>query len=190
MDRNNIVTLPHDRLRQKSEKISRFDDELERLVQNMIKASLDWEAYREHEFCVGLAAVQVDVLKKVVVLRDNLENKQDRAFTAVINPKIIKTYGIPEEDYEGCLSVSDIYGRVLRYPKVKVKAQTLEGDEVRITLEGFSARLMQHEIDHTNGIVFIDHIKDNPKAFFRLEPDGKIRPLDYKTEVINVDHLW
>jgi peptide deformylase len=58
---------------------------------------------------------------------------------------------------------------VPRYTKVRVKATDLEGKEFRVTAEGFLARIFQHEIDHTNGIVFIDHIKDEPKAFFKLD---------------------
>lgn len=190
MNRHNIVTLPHTRLREKSVKISQFNDALVEFIQQMTEASLDWEDSRKHEFCVGLAAVQVDELKKIVILRDNLEDKEDKGFTALINPKIIKTFGTPEDDFEGCLSVKDIYGKVPRYPKVKIKAQDITGAEVRITAEGFLARLLQHEIDHTNGLVFIDHIKDNPEAFFKINEEGKIEKLDYNLYVKNSKELW
>ena len=85
-----------------------------------------------------------------------------------------------EEDFEGCLSVKDIYGRVPRYSKVRVKAIGLSGREFRTTAEGFLARTFQHEIDHTNGVVFVDHIKDRPEAFFKLGNKGELEPLDAK----------
>ncbi len=190
MDRNNIVALPHLRLRQKSTKISKFDKELRDFIENMRQASLDWEAHREHEFCVGLAASQVDELRRVVILRDNLEDRSDQGFTALINPKIIKTMGSIEAEHEGCLSVKDIYVKVPRYSKVKVKAQDENGSEIRVTADGFLARLLQHEIDHTNGIIIIDHVKDVPDAFFKINSAGKVLPIDYDTEVKDNPNLW
>jgi peptide deformylase len=93
-------------------------------------------------------------------------------------------------DFEGCLSILDIYGKVPRYEKVKVVAQDLDGREFRITAEGFLARVMQHEIDHTNGTVFIDHIKDQEEAFFKIGDDGKLEALNYDEHVKNSDILW
>ena len=69
----------------------------------------------------------------------------------------------------------DIYGKVERYPKVKVKALNLDGKEVRLTARGFLARVLQHEVDHTKGQLFIDHIK-SPNDLFHLESDGKFVP--------------
>jgi len=190
MNRHNIVALPHSRLREKSIKISKFDDELKSFIENMRKASLDWEDSRSHEFCVGLAASQVDDLRRVVILRDNLEDKTDKGFTALINPKIIKLSGPIETDYEGCLSVRDIYTKVPRHYKVKIKAQDEDGQEFRMTTEGFQARLIQHEIDHTNGVLIVDHVKDNPDAFFRINDDGKISKIDYENEIKDSVELW
>ena len=95
-----------------------------------------------------------------------------------------------EEDYEGCLSVPDVYGKVPRNTKVRVKALDEEGREFRVTAEGFLARIFQHEIDHTNGVVFIDHIKDNLRAFFRLRQDGHLEELDYEKDVLANSILW
>jgi peptide deformylase len=94
-----------------------------------------------------------------------------------INPEIVKAEGEPTEELEGCLSVTDIYGSVARYPKVKVKALSLDGRQVRVTATGFLARVFQHEIDHTNGIVFVDRV-DNPRKLFRLGNDGKFTALN------------
>ena len=190
MNKDDIVALPHARLRHKSTKVSVFDDELREFIEKMREASLDWEDSREHEFCVGLAASQVDDLRRIVILRDDLEDKSNKGFTALINPKIIKTFDPIEVEYEGCLSVKDIYAQVPRYRKVKVKAQDEDGNEFRMTAEGFQARLLQHEIDHTNGVVIIDHVKYNPDAFFRIEEDGKIVKVDYEAEIKDNADLW
>ena len=81
---------------------------------------------------------------------------------------------------EGCLSVPDIYGQIMRYPKVKLKALNLDGREVRLTARGFLARVLQHEVDHTKGLLFIDHVK-SPTDLYRLASDGKFTPA--KTDV-------
>jgi peptide deformylase len=91
---------------------------------------------------------------------------------------------------EGCLSVSDIYGKVPRYTKVRVKALDMNGNEVRFKAEGFLARVIQHEIDHTNGVVFIDHIRDESNAFYRLNNDGELEPLDYSEHIEGNHELW
>ena len=190
MDRHDIVALPHARLRQKSTKVSSFDDDLQAFIANMVEASLDWEDSREHETCVGLAAIQVDELKRVVILREDLDDKSNKNFVTLVNPKVIKAYGPIEDDYEGCLSVKDIYAKVPRHTKVKIKAQDEDGVEFRMTAEGFQARLIQHEIDHTNGVVIIDHVKDDPTAFFRIGDDGKIAAVDYDSEIKDNEDLW
>jgi peptide deformylase len=124
------------------------------------------------------------------VVRNNYDDKNDHTFTAFINPEITKFEGSIEEDFEGCLSVTNVYGKVPRYTKVKVKAMDLDGREFRVKAEGFLARIFQHEIDHTNGIVFIDHIKDNPEAFYHLAADGKLEQLDYDKEIRSNSILW
>ena len=145
----------------------------------MKAATLDWEASREHEVGVALAAIQIDQPYRIVVIRNNFDNKEDHNFSVFINPEVIKREGEVEEDFEGCLSVVNIYGKVPRHTKVKIKAMDERGREVRVKAEGFLARVFQHEVDHTNGIVFIDHIRDNPEAFYRLSEDGKLVKLTY-----------
>lgn len=184
-----IITLPNPRLRERSKKVGYVDEGVMDLVQDMADALLDWESKREHEVGVALAAVQIDIHKRVVIVRNDFDNKDDRTFLIFINPEITKYEGKLIEDYEGCLSVRDIYGKVPRYEKVRVKALDQHGKEFRITLEGFLARIMQHEIDHTNGIVFIDHIKDDEKAFYHLEKSGKLKQMDYEKDIKN-SGLW
>lgn len=185
--KDDIITLPNDHLRQRSKKIGLITPEIAEIVKNMEAATLDWEDSREHEVGVALAAIQIDTPLRIVVIRNNFDDKKDRGFITLFNPEITKLEGKQEEDFEGCLSVRDIYGKVKRYNKVRVKALNAEGKEVRITAEGFLARVLQHEIDHTNGILFVDHIKGQADAFFHLEKDGKLAPVEYDKATV---HLW
>ncbi len=188
--KESIIALPNAHLRQRSRRVAIITDDIRRVVQDMIDATIDWEDSRPHEVGVALAAVQVDRLLRVIVVRNNFDDKNDHTFTIFINPVITKYEGAIEEDFEGCLSVPDIYGKVPRYSKLRVRALDINGREFRVNVEGFLARVLQHEIDHTNGVVFIDHIKDNPKAFFRLKDDGHLEELDYEKHVSNSRILW
>jgi len=188
--KDDIITLPNDHLRQRSKKVGVITDGIKQLIADMEAATLDWEDSRAHEVGVALAAVQIDVHLRVVVVRNNFDNKSDRTFLVFINPEITKYEGTVEEDYEGCLSVKDIYGRVPRHSKVRVKALDEDGKPVRLTAEGFLARVFQHEIDHTNGILFIDHIKDKSEAFYRLDEDGHLDALDYDKDIKDSKALW
>jgi peptide deformylase len=190
MKKEDIITLPNPHLREKSAKIRDLTPELSSLIGDMTAAALDWEASRPHEISAALAAVQIDRLERVVIIRSDFEDKASNEFTALINPEIVKYEGKLVEDYEGCLSVKDVYGKVPRYSKIRVKALNAEGQEVRFKAEGFLARVIQHEIDHTNGVVFIDHIKDDVKAFYRLDEKGELEPLDYDTHIKNDSILW
>ena len=187
---SDIITLPNPSLRERSKKVSVINDEIKTLIENMQEATLDWEDSREHEVGVALAAVQVDTLVRLVVIRNNFDDKNDRTFQVFINPEITKLEGEVIEDFEGCLSIKDIYGKVPRHSKVRVKALNLKGQEVRVKADGFLARVFQHEIDHTNGIVFIDHIKNKKDAFFLLTEEGKLDPLDYDKEIKQNSILW
>jgi peptide deformylase len=190
MTKDDIITLPNELLRQRSQKISFVTPEIEKLIDDMQSATIDWENSREHEVGVALAAVQVGELKRIVVVRNDFNDKNDHTFTVFINPVITKYEGKLEKDYEGCLSVKNIYGKVPRYTKVRVKALGVNGREFRVTAEGFLARIFQHEIDHTNGIVFIDHIQDDAEAFYRLTDKGELQKVDYDSEVKNNAELW
>lgn len=189
MTKDDIIALPNPHLRQKSQKVGVITDEIRQVISDMESATISWDQSRDHEVGVALAAVQIDRLYKIVVVRNNYDDKEDHTFTTFINPEIVKREGPLVEDYEGCLSVPNVYGKVARHDKVKVKALDANGKEFRVTAEGFLARIFQHEIDHTNGLVFIDHIKDNPEAFFRLADDGGLKKLDY-AEIKDDHDLW
>jgi len=188
--KDQIITLPNPHLRQPSRKVGIVTDEIKSLINNMEVSTLDWEDSRDHEVGVALAAVQIDNMYRVVVIRSNFDDKNDRSFQVFINPEITKLEGEQIEDFEGCLSIKDIYGKVKRYSKVKVKALDINGREFRVTAEGFLARVFQHEIDHTKGKVFIDHIKDNPEAFYKLNAQGKLEALDYDKDIKDNRLLW
>ena len=101
---------------------------------------------------VGLAASQVGVLKRIILI-----DGEEDGLIVLINPMIIKSEGEVVAE-EGCLSVPDIYSQVKRSSKVTIKALNESGEPIKITKEGLIARALQHEIDHLNGILFIDKI--------------------------------
>lgn len=190
MKKEDIITLPNPHLRQKSRKIPVVNDSVKQLVADMTDAALDWEDSRPHEISAALAAIQVDKLERIVIVRSDFDHKEARDFTVLINPEIVKYEGVIEADYEGCLSVKNIYGKVPRYTKIRVKALDIDGHAVRFKASGFLARVIQHEIDHTNGIVFIDHIKESTDAFYTLDDKGELQPLDYHEHVKDNSILW
>lgn len=190
MKKEDIITLPNSHLREKSSKVHVVTDATRQLIDDMTSAAIDWENSRPHEISAALAAVQVDRLERVVIVRSEFDNKDNNHFTALINPEIVKYEGEIVYDFEGCLSVQKVYGKVPRYSKVRVKATSLEGETIRLKAEGFLARVLQHEIDHTNGIVFIDHIKDDKNAFYKLDSEGELQSLDYDSEIKNNSILW
>lgn len=156
----------------------------------MTAVALDWENSRPHEISAAISAVQIDQLERVVIIRSDFEDKDVVDFTALINPQIIKFEGQISKDFEGCLSVPDVYGLVPRHNKIRVKAMDIDGNEIRFKADGFLSRIIQHEIDHVNGIVFIDHIRDEKDAFFMLDEEGELQPLDYEKHIKNNNILW
>ena len=151
-----VVDNPNERriLRAKAKKVSRFDASLERLVTDM------WETMREAPG-VGLAAPQVGESIRVLVAE-----YEDEA-VALVNPEIIKRSEDEELGTEGCLSIPGYVGDdVARALAVTVKARDPKGKEIRVKAEGWFARILQHEIDHLDGILYTDHI-----------PANKVRPV-------------
>jgi len=92
---------------------------------------------------------------------------------------------------EGCLSVPEIYGKVPRPSKVRVKAKLEDGTEVRIKATGELARTLLHEIDHLDGVLFIDRIRDDTDAFYKMNNKGELEPVkDYEKEIRDNAELW
>ena len=101
--KDSIITLPHPALRKHSQKVGLITEEIKKVVHDMEASTLDWERSRAHEVGVALAAVQIDKLLRIVVIRNNFDNKDDHSFSVFINPVITKLEGTIEEDFEGCL---------------------------------------------------------------------------------------
>ncbi len=185
-----IIATPDPRLREKSKKVSTLTEGVLDTIAEMRRLSLEWESEHPYELSAAMAAPQIGANLRIIILRDNLDDKKDQSFTALINPEVIRAEGKPVVDFEGCLSVPFIYGKVPRAPKVRVKALTEDGREVRIKATGELARTLQHEIDHLDGVLFIDHIKDQKDAFYRLDKHGELVPLDYDTEIATNTDLF
>lgn len=190
MTKEKIITLPNPHLRQRSVKVNEITPKILKTIDDMTAVALDWEDTRPHEISAAISAVQINRLERVVIIRSDFDDKNVRDFIALINPQIIKAEGQIVTDFEGCLSVPDVYGKVPRHSKVRVKALDVNGNEVRFKADGFLARIIQHEIDHINGIVFIDHIKDDKDAFYELDEKGELQPLDYEKRIKNNNILW
>ena len=143
-------------LRQEARQVDDFDDRLATLAENMHDTML-------HAGGVGLAAPQVGVLKRLFTW----EVDEDRG-GAVVNPTITDASDDAQEDDEGCLSFPGLYYPVTRPLRVQIAWQDLAGDDHEVQLEGFLARVWLHEMDHLNGILFIDHLaKHDRKAAMR-----------------------
>ena len=182
--KDNIITLPNEHLRERSQRIRAIDQDVLQLIDDMLATTIDWENSRPHEVAVALAAVQIDKLYRVVIVREDFDDKTNQNFTVLINPEIVKGEGEILTEHEGCLSVKDVYGLVPRWSKVRVKAIDINGNEVRVKSPNpFIARILQHEIDHTNGICFVDHISDQKDAFFILTESGDLKPYSYEKVV-------
>ncbi len=181
----NIITLPNDHLRQRSRRITQIDADTRQIVSDMIAATLDWEAHRPNEVAVALAAVQIDKPVRIVIIRADFDNKENKNFQVLINPEITKYEGEIITDYEGCLSVKDVYGKVPRYSKIRGRAIDINGNQIKIkSTDPFLSRVLQHEVDHTNGICFVDHIAHNQDAFSVLTKSGDLVACPY-SKVIN-----
>lgn len=144
-----IVTIPEEVLRKKAHKVTNFDKDLATLVDDM------FETMRQAPG-VGLAAPQIAISQKVIVVEyAEDEDKKPKSF-AVINPEIIKTSADTEFGIEGCLSIPNLVGEVERFSSVVVKGFNQSGKPIKIKASGWLARIFQHEIDHLDGILFTD----------------------------------
>jgi peptide deformylase len=144
-----IIYYPHPTLRHKSKPIQRVDAELRRIVREMF--DLMYEAKG-----VGLAANQVDLPMRMFVV--NLESNPDEGQEHVfINPVVSRSKGSDEKE-EGCLSLPGLYGQVKRPQKITLNAYDLGGNELELNLDDLFARVVQHELDHLDGVLFVDRL--------------------------------
>jgi len=145
-----IIKLPDKRLRLLSEPVKRIDAGIRALVDDMFETMYAAPG-------IGLAGIQIGIPKRVVVM--DLSKKDEAQKPQVfINPEIVWTSEEKSTHEEGCLSIPDYYEEVERPNAVKVKYLDLEGEPHEVAAEGLFATCIQHEIDHTNGVLFIDHI--------------------------------
>jgi peptide deformylase len=145
-----ILKLPDKRLRLKSEPVKRIDAGIRKLVDDLFETMY-------HAPGIGLAAIQIGVTKRVITmdLSKKDENHERHVF---INPEILWKSEEKSGYEEGCLSIPEIYEEVERPSRVKVKYLDLDGSEHEIEATGLFATCLQHEIDHINGVLFIDYI--------------------------------
>jgi peptide deformylase len=145
-----LIILPDPLLRQVSQPIERVDADLQRLSDDMLETMYDAPG-------IGLAAIQIGVPRRMLVidLSKEGEEKQPLIF---INPEIVRSSDERSVYEEGCLSIPDYYAEVERPANVTVKYLDREGKEQSVEADGLLATCLQHEIDHLNGVLFIDHI--------------------------------
>jgi peptide deformylase len=145
-----ILTVPHPVLKQVSEPVEQVDDELRALMDDMLQTMYDAPG-------IGLAAVQIGVPKRVIVmdLARQDEEPQPRYF---VNPEILWSSDETQLCEEGCLSIPDVYDEVERPTKVRLRYLNYQGEQVEEDAEGMYAVCIQHEMDHLQGILFIDYL--------------------------------
>jgi peptide deformylase len=150
MARREILILPDKRLRQVSEPVKKIDAGIRTLVEDMFESMYEAPG-------IGLAAIQVGTPKRVVTM--DLAKKDDpKAPQVFINPEILWASEEKATYEEGCLSIPEFYGDVERPAQVKVKYLDLQGEPHEVEANGLLATCLQHEIDHLNGVLFIDHL--------------------------------
>ena len=163
-----IVNLPDPILRRKAKPITKFDKELQTLIDNMI------ETMREAPG-VGLAAPQINISQQLAVIEyaegedeeEEYENApaKPKKLYVIINPEITKVSEEKVMGIEGCLSIPGLQGEVERYEAIQVKALNRHGSPVKLKVDGWMARIFQHEIDHLNGVLMFDRMTpDQRKA--------------------------
>lgn len=167
-----ILEVPNPILSTKTTKITKFDEEIGKLVTDL----KDTLASAHDPEGAGLSANQIGITKRVCVVRDFKDNLPTNEANSVspfaekvlINPEIISKSKESDTDWEGCLSVPNQYGKVTRATKIKIIYQDERGKNMKLNATGFFARIIQHEIDHLNGIVFTERVRGKlvPESFF------------------------
>jgi peptide deformylase len=154
----NIRVVPDPILRRKAKRVSAMDSSVKKLISDMI------ETLHGAPGRAGLAAPQVGVPLRVVVI-----GLPDEADIVLVNPEVVRRTG-EREVTEGCLSIPGYYGMVKRSEKVRVKARDEDGRELKINADDMLAQALEHEIDHLNGVLYIDRLA-GPDELHRVEPE-------------------
>ena len=140
---------------------------LKALVQDMVETMRDADG-------VGLAAPQIHESTRIIIAESQSENPRysgrgEVPLCVLINPEITHFSAKTEEDWEGCLSIPDLRGLVTRSRDIRVKGRDVEGEEIEVTAKGFFARIIQHEVDHLNGVLFLEQMKNLKSLCFTKE---------------------
>jgi peptide deformylase len=157
-----ILKVPDARLKQLSEDVEIFDDELQAFIDDLEQTR------RAGPGAVGIAAPQVGRLQRVIIV-DVSNTKRpvpNHGYMVLVNPEITAWDGF-EMGREGCLSIPDYTGNVIRATSIKLKAQDRLGDPLEYEMEGFEARAIQHELDHLDGMLFIDRVVSRRTDLFQ-----------------------
>jgi len=157
-----ILTVPDERLKQESESVTEFDEPLRTFITDLEETRRDGPA------AVGIAAPQVGRFQRIVIVDCSKTRKPvpNHGHLILVNPEIVEWDGY-EMAREGCLSVPDYTGNVIRATHIKLKAQDPWGQTLEFSMEGFEARAVQHEIDHLDGMLFIDRVVSRRTDLFR-----------------------
>ena len=145
-----LIILPDPILRQVSDPVERIDDAVRAFADDMLETMYDAPG-------IGLAAIQVGVPRRMLVI-DLAKEEEPKAPLVFINPQILSTSDDPSLYEEGCLSIPEYYAEVERPASLTVRYQDLDGKTQELAADGLLATCLQHEIDHLNGVLFIDHI--------------------------------
>jgi len=154
-----IITYPDKFLKRKTDPVNGINDEIRKLVEDM--ADTMYQAPG-----VGLAAIQVGANKSIIIY-DPESDKENRPYKVLINPEIISMKGEVLSENEGCLSVPDFRADVMRAEYAVVTGIGMDGNPVKIEAEGLLSVILQHEIDHLNGILFIDRISALKRGIYK-----------------------
>ncbi|MEJ2455543.1 MAG: peptide deformylase [Candidatus Thiodiazotropha sp.] len=157
-----ILKLPDPRLKRVAQEVEQFDDELRRFIDDLEETRLNGPA------AVGIAATQVGCLQRVVIVDCSTTRKPvpNHGRLVLVNPEITEWDGF-ELGREGCLSVPDYTGNVIRAERIKLKAQDPFGEPLEFEMEGFEARAVQHEVDHLDGMLFVDRLVSRRTDLFQ-----------------------
>jgi len=154
-----ILTYPDPFLRQPTSAVTEIDDQIQKIIEDMAETMYEAPG-------VGLAAIQAGIDKSIIVY-DPAADDQKKDFQTLINPEIVFSDGSMISENEGCLSVPDLRADVKRFETVTVEALDRNGKPVKIEAEGLLSVIMQHEIDHLKGILFIDHISALKRQLYK-----------------------
>ena len=157
-----ILVHPDPRLRQESLPVEEFDDELRQFIANLEETRAAGPA------ACGIAAPQVGYFKRIVIVDVSgvKKAKKHHGYMVLVNPEIVEWDGY-EKGREGCLSVPDYTANVVRAKRIKLKAYSPDGEPLEFEMEGFEARAVQHEMDHLDGLVFLDRLVSRRTDLFQ-----------------------